>query len=535
MTAGIEGDLTASAAVGGELESGGTIEVSAGGHTVGFPPAMLLIPDVSFSNPHFTLTAKRFAQANAGIGVTVKAGIGVGGAASLTLNVGSSLDFTAQPGSCVWDAKFGQFSAEGELLDWHLSTPQTPALFTQQLGGNFCASSGPGGGGSGSGGSGGAGGAGGSGGGGAPLTDATQLSAGGNDTCSLMSGGGIDCWGANFWGLLGRSLGSGGSDVPVPIAGIAGAIQVAAGGVDPTFGEGACALRLGGKIECWGGNENGQLGDGTSGGYSPSPVAVSGITNATGVSSGGLNEVCAVLASGGIECWGNNAVGQLGVGSTEESNVPVAPSGITNARQVAVGGDFACALLASGHVDCWGWNAYGELGDGTTEQSDVPVAVSGITNAIGIAAGAGNACALLSGGTVACWGDNDTGSLGNGTFTGPQTCSGFPCSTTPVAVTGIGNATDIAVGYGSACALRTSGSIACWGRNEHGELGDGSTAASDVPVGVAGISTAGQVTVGEEYGCALLPGGRADCWGDNDSGQLGNGDTTGSDVPVAVG
>jgi hypothetical protein len=156
VTAGIEGDLSGSAGVGGVLKSGGSIEVSAGGHTVGFPPAMALIPDVSFDNPHFTMTAKQFAQATAGIGVTVKAGVGVGGAASLTLNVGSSLNFTAQPGSCLWNAKFGQFSAEGELLKWHLSTPQTPALFTKQLGGNFCATSGSGGG-SGSGGSGGGG------------------------------------------------------------------------------------------------------------------------------------------------------------------------------------------------------------------------------------------------------------------------------------------------------------------------------------------------------------------------------------------
>jgi hypothetical protein len=178
VTAGIEGDLSGSAGVGGVLKSGGSIEVSAGGHTVGFPPAMALIPDVSFDNPHFTMTAKQFAQATAGIGVTVKAGVGVGGAASLTLNVGSSLNFTAQPGSCLWNAKFGQFSAEGELLKWHLSTPQTPALFTKQLGGNFCATSGSGGGSSGSGGSGGSGGgsgggAGGGGGGGGSGTPGT--------------------------------------------------------------------------------------------------------------------------------------------------------------------------------------------------------------------------------------------------------------------------------------------------------------------------------------------------------------------------
>ena len=139
VTAGIEGDLTGSVAVGGTLHTGGSIEVNAGGHTVGFPPALLLIPDVSFGNPHFAMSAQTIAQASAGIGLTVKAGIGVGGVGSVTLNVGADLKFSAQPGLCKWDAEFGAFSAEGELLDWHLSTPATPPLLTKQLGGNFCA------------------------------------------------------------------------------------------------------------------------------------------------------------------------------------------------------------------------------------------------------------------------------------------------------------------------------------------------------------------------------------------------------------
>ncbi len=177
---------------------------------------MVLIPDVSFGNPHFTLTAKQFAQATAGIGLTVKAGVGAGGVASLTLNVGSSLNFTAQPGSCTWNAKFGQFSAEGELLDWHLSTPQTPALFTKQLGGNFCATSGSGGGGGSGGGSGG-GGSGGGGGGSTPPGGGstppggggpggggkvTQIVAGGDHACALLSSGKVDCWGGNEFGQL---------------------------------------------------------------------------------------------------------------------------------------------------------------------------------------------------------------------------------------------------------------------------------------------------------------------------------------------
>src|SRR6185312_5725598 len=115
VTAGIAGDLPASAAVGGILHSGGSLGITAGGHTIGAPPALVVIPDVSFSNPHFSLTANTFANASAGIGLAVAAGIGAGGVASLTLQVGASLDFSASPGSCTWAAKFGQFSVVGEL------------------------------------------------------------------------------------------------------------------------------------------------------------------------------------------------------------------------------------------------------------------------------------------------------------------------------------------------------------------------------------------------------------------------------------
>lgn len=154
VTAGIEGDLDGSAGVGGVLTTGGSIHVDAGAHTIGVPPALVWLPDVSFSDPQFTFTATTFAQATAGIGLAIKAGVGNSDIASVTLNVGASLDFDAQPGACTWDAKFGQFSAEGTLLGWSISTPQTPALFTDPLWQSACGggSGTPGSGGSGSGG-----------------------------------------------------------------------------------------------------------------------------------------------------------------------------------------------------------------------------------------------------------------------------------------------------------------------------------------------------------------------------------------------
>lgn len=138
VTAAIEGQLSAFAGVGGVLNAGGSVHVDAGALTVGLPPTLLWVPSVSFSNPKFTLTTQKFAKASASIGVAAKVGIGNDYVASATIDLGSSVDFSAQPGSCTWDARFGQFSAEGKLLGWNIQSPKTPPLFTEQLWHSAC-------------------------------------------------------------------------------------------------------------------------------------------------------------------------------------------------------------------------------------------------------------------------------------------------------------------------------------------------------------------------------------------------------------
>jgi alpha-tubulin suppressor-like RCC1 family protein len=210
-------------------------------------------------------------------------------------------------------------------------------------------------------------------------------------------------------------------------------------------------------------------------------VPVSGITNAIALSAGYAN-ACAILATGGLDCWGDNRVGDVGDGTTTERNTPVAVSGITNATAVSAGDEQSCALLATGGVDCWGWNSAGELGDGTTS--------------------------------------------------GPETCTGYACSSTPVAVSGITNATAVSAGDGQSCALLATGGVDCWGSNADGALGDGTTIDSDVPVAVSGITTATAVTAGEYVSCARLAFGGVDCWGVGGAGELGDGMTADSDVPL---
>jgi alpha-tubulin suppressor-like RCC1 family protein len=392
----------------------------------------------------------------------------------------------------------------------------------------------------------------------ADMAGATAISAGGSrSACALMPGGTVQCWGDNTYGQLGDGTttgpqtccpetGDGGvctstpspcSLTPVEVSGVTGAMAIAVGGFS------ACALLSGGAVQCWGDNTYGKLGNGTTT-SSSIPVAVSGITGATAVSVG-TNSACAVLSGGAVQCWGSNDNGQLGNGSTTDSPVPVAVSGLTDARAVSVGYLSACALLSSGGVQCWGDNNYAELGDGTTTGSSTPVAVTGLSSATAVSVGQEAACALLSEGTVKCWGINGYGQLGNGSNGGPSQCiSGLPCSVTPVTVSGLTGATAISVGAFSSCALQSGGGARCWGFNESGDLGNGSTTGPDTCMGgvpcsvtpgeVSGLSGATAVSVGGYAACALLTGGSVECWGSNSDGELGDGATVLSPTPAMV-
>jgi alpha-tubulin suppressor-like RCC1 family protein/subtilase family serine protease len=200
-------------------------------------------------------------------------------------------------------------------------------------------------------------------------------------------------------------------------------------------------------------------------------------------------------------------------------------SRILTAIPIAAGGSHTCALLPDGTVQCWGDNYYGQLGDGTNTNSSSPVAVTGIGNATAVTTGYGHTCALLPGGTVNCWGWNFAGQLGNGTTTS---------SPTPGPVLGISNATAVAAGFGHTCALLADGSIQCWGYNSGEDLGNGSRMNSSIPLAVSGISNATAIAAGSYFTCALNSDGSIQCWGENTEGQLGNVTTTNSSVPVLV-
>lgn len=293
------------------------------------------------------------------------------------------------------------------------------------------------------------------------------------------------------------------SSTPVQVQGISDAVDVAADQ------DASCAVLATGAVKCWGYGYLGQLGDGLEHypGGSTVPVPVNGIDNAVQISMA-EETACAVLKTGSIECWGAGGSGQLGNGWYGEDactlgvpircNLEPSPvSGITDAKQVSLGPFSACATLASGGVECWGENGDGALGNGGIDghipcleyNSCVlePVPVKGITNATEVTVGARNACASLSSGGVDCWGEGTQGQLGDGSTKGVDTCTGGTCTPYPVSVSGIGLATAVGSGWWWSCAVLSSGSVGCWGENSIGQLGDGTTESSDVPVPVSGF------------------------------------------------
>ena len=293
----------------------------------------------------------------------------------------------------------------------------------------------------------------------------SAIAVGDSRMCALTTAGEVKC------------IGNGVADSNNP--GIsAGAISISSGYAN------SCALMSYGGVKCWGDNWTGQLGSGTWDNTSPA-VNVKGLTSGVTAITSGIMHSCALLSSGSVKCWGANNYGQLGDGTTSNRNEPAQVSGLTSGVVSISGGyEHTCAVLTNGEAKCWGRNGYGELGDGTTTHKNVPTSVKvdgqPISGIASISGGLRHTCAITTGGAAKCWGYNALASLGNGTLTD---------SLTPVNVVGLDSGVlSIDAGKGFAtCATVTGSSVKCWGHSWAGNVGDGFTTDRSSPVNVVGL------------------------------------------------
>ncbi len=214
------------------------------------------------------------------------------------------------------------------------------------------------------------------------------------DTCAVILGGAVECWGANLLGI--------GPDpnaiavAPTAVPGLTETTMVAQSTAS------ACAVRANGQVACLGLGPLGQPGQSSSS-YSATPVVVPGIAGAVAVAAGAFH-ACALLGAGTVACWGANTLGALGDGTVLESPTPVTLQGVSGAIAIAAAGFQTCALIADGTVKCWGG-----LANGST-----PTVVPGLANALSVSVSTNGACAVVSGGRIKCWGDDGEGQLGSG-------------------------------------------------------------------------------------------------------------------------
>jgi len=353
------------------------------------------------------------------------------------------------------------------------------------------------------------------------LTDIVALSAGGFHSCGITTTGGVKCWGSNGSGQLGdgtrfRRM------LPVDVVGLGGPVTAISAGASHT-----CAVLASGGLKCWGSNAFGQVGVVSIPEVNshPTPVDALGLTSGIAGVAAGDYHTCAVTTAGAVKCWGTNQDGLIG-GSPD---VPALASGVS---ALAASGDFmaisprfvyyypsSCALVGGG-VQCWGYNTKGQLGDGTTTSRPVPLLVTGLASGVqAISHGGQTACALLASGGVKCWG------------------AGY--GTTPADVLGLASGVaGISVGEYHGCAVTAGGAAKCWasvGVGDYGQVGPAAPG-TGVPPDVAGLSSGvAAVGAGERHSCALLAAGGVRCWGNAFFDQIGNGALAETQVaPTAV-
>ena len=368
-----------------------------------------------------------------------------------------------------------------------------------------------------------------------------QVSAGLFHTCAISVGGELFCWGSNAYGQLGTGDESS-STAPRAVVGDIGSAEV----VDVAAGDyHTCAVTFVGDLYCWGANFNYLLGIGNAELFSsstPMLINVGAFENASAkaVSIDSFN-TCAITSNDQVACWGSNIYGQTGrVASDANVSTPrLVVNGAMSGRtvsSVSVGGDRACAVTDRERVVCWGRSLYYAQTTGEWVSSHRPrVQNLGMFRGVDMTSVRSNfhSCGITKEKQLGCWGYNESGQIGNNTLIEQHE----PIRVNKGSIRGK-FVDSVSLSYGFSCAITTEQKLSCWGLNDKGQLGDNSVSNRIKPIriwtGALKDQLVSSVSAGQYHTCAITTVGSVACWGFNNQGQLGDGTNTNRLRPVNV-
>ncbi len=342
-----------------------------------------------------------------------------------------------------------------------------------------------------------------------------SVSTGKDHVCAIDYYDDLYCWGSNFNAQLGNGESGTGKEKKIPFK----VKSVSTTWTKVSSGEAhTCGIDQGSDLYCWGYNYFGQLGNNESGEGKQEIEPVLVYASADGSFSTGRNHSCSIKSED-LYCWGQNSSGQLGSGNYDNINQPFNIASTINWEMISAGDSHTCGITTDNDLYCWGMNASGQIGDGTINMKNVPEHI-GTEKWNYVSAGFDHTCGIQVGGTLFCWGGNSEGQLGDNET---NNNSNIPVGVDSIMVT---SWKMVSAGNMHTCGISSEDKLYCWGKNNYGQLGNGTIEPQNYPGELMGNGWA-DVSAGDGFTCAVKITGAMYCWGLNEFGQLGIGAITG--------